>query len=72
MGRGVLLSGTLHVVVTLALVVGLPSFVSVPEVPPSIPVELVELEEDQPEPAPPADDRAGRRAEEIRFGPARQ
>jgi hypothetical protein len=52
MGKGVLLSGTLHVVVILALVVGLPSFVSVPEVPPPIPVELVELEEDQPEPAP--------------------
>jgi hypothetical protein len=52
MGKGVLLSGTLHVVVILVLVIGLPSFVSVPEVAPPIPVELVELEEEAPKPSP--------------------
>ncbi len=52
MGKGVLLSGTLHVAVILVLVIGVPSFVSVPEVAPPIPVELVELEEEPPKPAP--------------------
>ncbi len=52
MSKGVLLSGTLHVVVILVLVIGLPSFVSAPDVAPPIPVELVELDEEPPKPAP--------------------
>lgn len=53
MGRATLYSGLLHLGVILALVVGLPSFVSDLEAPPPIPVELVELsEEDTPPPKP--------------------
>ncbi len=52
MGKAVFLSGALHVATLLVLVIGLPSFVSPPEIAPPIPVELVELEEDSPEPAP--------------------
>ncbi len=52
MGKAVFLSGALHVATFLILVIGLPSFVSPPEIAPPIPVELVELEEDSPEPAP--------------------
>jgi hypothetical protein len=52
MGKAVLLSGMLHVAVVLVLVIGLPSFVSVPDVAPPIPVELVELDEEAPKPAP--------------------
>ncbi|MDH3596470.1 MAG: hypothetical protein OEU09_23830 [Rhodospirillales bacterium] len=52
MGKGVLLSGALHVAAILVLVIGLPSFVSVPEVAPPIPVELVELDEQAPKPSP--------------------
>ncbi len=52
MGKAVLLSGALHVVTILILVIGLPSFVSLPEVAPPIPVELVELEQETDEPAP--------------------
>jgi hypothetical protein len=52
MGKAVLLSGALHVVTILILVIGLPSFVSLPEVAPPIPVELVELEEEPSEATP--------------------
>jgi outer membrane biosynthesis protein TonB len=52
MGKAVLLSGALHVAVILVLAIGLPSFVSPPEVAPPIPVELVELDEELSKPAP--------------------
>ncbi|MDJ0609693.1 MAG: hypothetical protein QNJ67_12020 [Kiloniellales bacterium] len=53
MGRAALYSGLLHLTVILVLVVGLPSLVSVEDVPPPIPVELVSLaEEDSPPPKP--------------------
>ncbi len=52
MGKAVLLSGALHVATILILVIGLPSFVSPPEVAPPIPVELVELGEEPLKPVP--------------------
>ncbi len=52
MGRGALLSALLHVAVTLILVIGLPSFVSPPEIAAPIPVELVDLNQDQKPPEP--------------------
>ncbi len=52
MRKAVLLSGTLHLTVILLLVVGLPSFVSVPDVAPPIAVELAELEDLAQKPMP--------------------
>ncbi len=52
MGKAVFLSGALHVATILILVIGLPSFVSLPEVAPPIPVELVELEDEPSKPVP--------------------
>jgi outer membrane biosynthesis protein TonB len=54
MRKAVLLSGTLHLTVILILIVGLPSFVSVPDVAPPIAVELAELEDLQRKPMPKA------------------
>ena len=52
MRKAVLLSGTLHLTMILLLIVGLPSFVSTPDIAPPIAVELAELEDLAQKPLP--------------------